>query len=286
MPSSSISVTVVCTDEADSVVGQDLLHAFAGLDAETALQGNRFRGHQCGRDTAACEAGGGLTTDQTAADHDCGVRVVGGHLQRDRVGVRTQGERGVGAGNIERDRRRARRHDEMPVRVALPACGDDFLTGDVDVVDGDTADEVDVVADEPAGAVQVALLFASAEKPFTQRGFGIGQRGVHGEDAHRDIGVLAAERLRRAHPRRSATDGDESWCRHISWVPLRGVRHVLCQAFVRFADQGSPDHPQRVSARASRQTVGVGISSGRTRSASRLRTGCRSRSRPRPIVVL
>ena len=165
-------------DETDAVAGEDLLHPFAGLDAETALQGNRFRGHQRSRHTAGREARGGLTTDQAPADHHRGVREVGCHLQRDRVGVRTQGERGGGAGDIQHDRRRARRDDEMPVRVALPACGDDFLAGDVDVVDGDAADEVDVVADEPARrCAGRASLRGRVETPYSAGAWHTAARG-------------------------------------------------------------------------------------------------------------
>ena len=58
------------TDEADAVVGQDLDHAFTGLEAETSLQGNGFRGHERGCHAAGREAGGGLTADQASADDD------------------------------------------------------------------------------------------------------------------------------------------------------------------------------------------------------------------------
>ena len=50
------------------------------------------------------------------------------------------------------------------VGVAAPALGDDFLAGKVDVVDGDAADQLDVVADEPAGAVQIELGLAGAQE--------------------------------------------------------------------------------------------------------------------------
>ena len=126
----------------------------------------------------------------------------------------------------------------MPVRDSRsrPAVTTSWC-GDVDVVDGDAADEVDVVADEPARAVQVELGFAAAEVALAQRGLGIRQRGVGGQDPHRDVGVLAAERLRRAQPRRTTSDGDETRCHHTSWVPLRRVERARRQRFVTFAEQ-------------------------------------------------
>jgi len=62
-----------------------------------------------------------------------------------------------------------------------PARGDHFLTGRVDAVDGDAADEVDVVAGEPPRAVQVTLVFTPAQKALAQRGLGVGLRRVDGD---------------------------------------------------------------------------------------------------------
>jgi hypothetical protein len=96
------------------------------------------------------------------------------------------------------------------------ALGDDFLVGRVDVVDRDAADQLDVVAHEPARAVQVALGLAATEVGLAQRRLGIRQGRVGGQDTHRNVRVLAAERLRRAQPCRTASDGDETRCHHTS----------------------------------------------------------------------
>ena len=128
-----------------------------------------------------------------------------------------QGARRLGAWDVQRDRVGAAGQREMPVGVAAPALGDDFLAGKVDVVDGDAADQLDVVADEPA-----------EPGPF--------QRAVCGQNPHRNVGVLAAERLGSAQPRRTAADGDETWCHHTSWAPLRRVDRTPRKRFVTFAE--------------------------------------------------
>ena len=154
------------TDEANTDVGQHLRHAFADLEAEPALHGHRLGRDECGRDTARCQAGCRLAPDQAAADHDGRVGVLGGHPQDDGVGERSQGQRGLPAGDVERDRCRAGGQHQMPVGVARPACGDDLAVAEVDVVDGDAAVQLDAVPDEPAGAVQVELgVAAAADRP-------------------------------------------------------------------------------------------------------------------------
>ena len=51
---------------------------------------------------------------------------------------------------------------QVPVRVVRTACGDHFLRGDVDALDAHPADEADVVAVEPAGAVEIEVGLAPA----------------------------------------------------------------------------------------------------------------------------
>ena len=160
----------------------------------------------------------------------------GGHPRDDGIGERAETERRLGAWDVQRDRVGAAGQREMPVGVAAPALGDDFLAGKVDVVDGDAADQLDVVADEPAGAVQIELGLAAAEVGLAQRRLRIGQGGVGGQNPHRNVGVLAAERLGSAQPRRTAADGDETWCHHTSWAPLRRVDRTPRKRFVTFAE--------------------------------------------------
>ena len=224
-------------EEANPVVGQYLCDPLADLVTEPALQGHGFGGDHRGRHPAAGEAGGGLAADQPAADHDRGVGAAGGHPQDDGVGERAQGERGLGAGDAQRDGVGAAGKHEMPVGVAAAALGDDFLVNQVDVVDGDAAQQVDVVTDEPAGAVQVVLGLPAAEVGLAERGLGIGQGGVGAQDPHGDVGVLAAERLRRAQPCRTAADGDEAWCHHTSWLSLFDDPHVRVRHWSYFGKQ-------------------------------------------------
>jgi len=65
----------------------------------------------------------------------------------------------------------------MPVRVATATLSNDFLVGQVDVVDGDAALQLDVVANEPAGAVQVELGLPPAKVGLAQRGLAYGRAG-------------------------------------------------------------------------------------------------------------
>jgi HD domain len=163
-------------------------------------------------------------TAQLAGDAAVAVGVERGHAEDDRVGEGAQRQRRLAARHVQRDGRCAAGQDEVPVGVALAAGGDDFLVGQVDVFGGDAAVQLDVVADKPAGVVQVELGVPAAQIGLAQRGLGIGQGGVAGQNADGDMRMPAAERLRRAQTCRTTADGDEAWCHHTSWVPLRGAR--------------------------------------------------------------
>ena len=206
-------------DEPNADVGQHLRDALTDLEAESAPDGHRLRRDESRRDTALGQTGRRLTSDQAAADHDGGVGVLGGHPQDDGVGERPQGQRRLPAGNGERDRCRAGGQHEMPVRVAPACCGDDFAVGEVDVVDGDAAVQLDALLDEPARAVQVELGVPAAEIGLAERWLGVRQRGVAGEDVDGNLRVLLAKRLRSGQPCRTTADGDETRCHHTFWLP-------------------------------------------------------------------
>ena len=198
------------SEEANTAAGQQLCHALADVVAEPALQWHGFGSHHGGGHAELGETGGGLATDQAAADDDGRVGIAGRHLEDDGVGERAQGQSGFATGNGQRHRAGTAGQHQMPVPVAPPACGDDLLVRHVDVLDGDAAEQLDIVTDEPAGAVQVEFDLAAAQEVLAERRLGVGQGGVGGQDSHGDVRVLASERLRRTQPCRPTADGDET----------------------------------------------------------------------------
>ena len=109
----------------------------------------------------------------------------------------------------------------MPVGITPAGCSDDFAMGEVDVLDGDAAVQLNVLSDEPAGAVQVELGIPAAEVGLAERRLGVGKRGVAGQDANGNLRVFPAKSLRSGHPCRTTADGDEACCHHTSWIPAR-----------------------------------------------------------------
>ena len=166
------------------------------------------------------------------------MRVSSTSVEIDMVSSTRGSEPRCRTGSLRRDRRRHRRtgaavararrrpsrwarrdwRDRRPPHSRSGPLPMTTLAGNVDVVDGDAANQLDVVTDEPAGAVQI-------ERPEDLRG-----------RMHRNVGVLAAERLGSVQPCRTAADGDETWCHHTSWVPLRRVDRPARQRFVTFAE--------------------------------------------------
>jgi len=138
------------------------------------------------------------------------------HLQRDRVGEGPQRLREICAGHIQWHGCRTGCQHQVPVREADTAGRDHFLGVDVDAIDGHTADEVDVIAHEPGGAVEIDVGLTPAQILLAQGRLGVGQRRVGRQYTDGNMAMSAAERLSRAEARGTTADGEKARCHHAS----------------------------------------------------------------------
>ncbi len=100
--------------------------------------------------------------------------------------------------------------------------------GEVQPIDRRIADEFDRPVIEPLRGVQCDVVGLTAQVLLAQRRSGIGRVDVSGQDPHRCVSVVFAERLGRGHPGWPAAHDDHSRLGHYRLIPALDGRNTGC----------------------------------------------------------